>query len=126
MLPEIVRAAASNFENKTVIECENNISLSYKDLDRISDEVAGALAQRGLLEGSIILLSLPTSIEYLIAYIAASKIGLITAGVNPRLKAPERKSICEIAEPDLVIATSELLDGIPTDISTEIIEPADR
>ena len=43
MLPEIVRAAAANFEDKTAIECENGISLSYKDLDRTSDEVSGGL-----------------------------------------------------------------------------------
>ncbi len=122
MLPEIVRAAALNFENRTVIDSENNIHLSYKDLDLISDEVSGALLQRGLLEGSIILLSLPTSIEYLIIYIAASKIGVITAGVNPRFRASERKSICEITEPDLIIATSELSDGIPKDLSVEITE----
>ena len=122
MLPEIVRAAASNFEDKTAIECENNLSLSYKDLDRISDEVSGALLKRGLMEGSIVLLSLPTSIEYLIIYIASSKIGVITAGVNPRLKALERRAICEIAQPDLVITTSDLSDGIPPDISVEIIE----
>lgn len=122
MLPEIVRAAALNFENRTVIDSENNIHLSYKDLDLISDEVSGALLQRGLLEGSIILLSLPTSIEYLIIYIAASKIGVITAGVNPRFRASERKSICEITEPDLIIATSELSDGIPKDLSVEIAE----
>ena len=122
MLPEIVRAAASNFNDKTAIECENNISLSYKDLDRISDEVSGALLKRGLLEGSIVLLSLPTSIEYLIIYIAASKIGVVTAGVNPRLKALERRAICEITEPDLVITTLDLSDGIPTGISVETIE----
>ena len=77
------------------------------------------------MEGSVVLLSLPTSIEYLIIYTAASKIGVITAGINPRLKAPERESICGIVEPDLVIATSELLDGIPTDASVEIIELAE-
>ena len=126
MLPEIVRAAASNFENKIAIDCENGVSLSYKNLDIISDEVSGALLKRGLVEGSIVLLSIPTSIEYLIIYIAASKIGVITAGVNPRLKAPERESICEITEPDLVIATSELLDGISTDTSVEIIELAEN
>tara|TARA_B100000686_G_scaffold56955_1_gene61188 strand:- start:983 stop:2482 length:1500 start_codon:yes stop_codon:yes gene_type:complete len=122
MLPEIVRAAAKNFGDKTAIECENGISLSYKDLDRISDEVSGGLLKRGLMEGSIVLLSLPTSIEYLIIYIAASKIGVITAGVNPRFKALERRAICEITEPDLVITTLDLSDGIPTDFSVETIE----
>ena len=122
MLPEIVRAAAKNFGDKTAIECENGISLSYKDLDRISDEVSGGLLKRGLMEGSIVLLSLPTSIEYLIIYIAASKIGVITAGVNPRFKALERRAICEITEPDLVITTLDLSDGIPTDLSVEMIE----
>ena len=125
MLPEIVRAAASSFKNEIAIDCENGASLSYKNLDIVSDEVSGALLKRGLTEGSIVLLSLPTSIEYLIIYIAASKIGVITAGVNPRLQPPERESICEITEPDLVIATSELLDGFSADTSVEIIELAE-
>jgi len=126
MLPEIVKTAASDFKDKTALDCEGTISVSYEELDRISDEVSGALLKRGLVEGSLILLSLPTSIEYLIAYIAASKIGVITAGINPRFKAPERESICEIAEPDLVITTTELSHGISTDIPVEIIEIAEN
>ena len=74
MLPEIVRAAALNFENRTVIDSENNIHLSYKDLDLISDEVSGALLQRGLLEASKIIHYLPTRKENIIIYIAESKI----------------------------------------------------
>ena len=93
MLPEIIRTAASNFENKIAIDCENGISLSYKNLDIISDEVSGALLKRGLIEGSIVLLSIPTSIEYLIIYIAASKIGVITAGILPlNIYVAERES----------------------------------
>ena len=125
MLPEIVKTAASIFENKIAVDCENGFSISYKDLDIISDDVSGALLKRGLKEGSIVLLSLPTCVEYLIVYIAASKIGAITAGVNPRLQALERKSIFEITEPDLVISTTELLDGIPSDAYIEVIELAE-
>ena len=122
MLPEIVKTSAKNFADETAIECEKGITLSYQELDEISDEVAGGLLQRGLREGSFLLLSMPTSIEYLLAYIAASKIGAISAGINPRLKALERKSISEIAEPDLIVATDELTAGIPTDMSFEIIK----
>jgi acyl-CoA synthetase (AMP-forming)/AMP-acid ligase II len=126
MLPEIVKTAAIDFKDKTALDCEGTISVSYEELDRISDEMSGALLERGLVEGSLILLSLPTSIEYLIAYIAASKIGVITAGINPRLKAPERESICEIAEPNLVITTIELSYGISPEIPVEIIEIAEN
>ena len=126
MLPGIVQTAAAIYKDKTALECVSGFTVSYQDLDRVSDEVAGSLLRKGLREGSLLLLSLPASVEYLIAYIAASKIGAITTGINPRLKSTERKSICEIAEPDLVIATTELLDGIPSDISVETVEISDN
>ena len=126
MLPGIVQTAAAIYKDKTALECVSGFTVSYQDLDRVSDEVAGSLLRKGLREGSLLLLSLPASVEYLIIFIAASKIGAITTGINPRLKSTERKSICEIAEPDLVIATTELLDGIPSDISVETVEISDN
>src|SRR5262249_10460033 len=78
--------------------------LPYIDLDRVTDEVAAALATRGVGEGDVVGLVLPPGVEYLVCYVALAKLGAITAGVNDRLAAPERAAVLGIACPKLVIA----------------------
>ena len=74
-------------------------------LDRASDEVAVGLRAAGRrARATSSRLVLPPGIEYLVAYLAATKVGAITAGVNDQLAAPERARILELADPALVIA----------------------
>jgi acyl-CoA synthetase (AMP-forming)/AMP-acid ligase II len=68
-------------------------------------------------------LSLPAVPEYPIAYLAAAKIGAITAGVNPRLSPPERDAVLSVAEPRLVLATAELAPASGGH-DVECVEPA--
>ena len=66
---------------------------TYADLDRISDEVAAGLARRGVGEGDVVALVLPPGPEYLLAYLAAAKLGAITAGrERPALRARARRA----------------------------------
>lgn len=51
--------------------------------------MAANLLARGLDKGDRIALLLPPRPEFGIAYVAASRAGLVTVGVNPRLAAPE-------------------------------------
>ena len=121
MLPQIVKDANKRFGERIAIENESSLTLTYKELDKISDEVTWGLSQKGLKEGSLLLLSIPSGIEYLLLYIAAAKLGIITAGINPRLKKTERLSITEASGPDLILATEDLTDGIPNDYKVEIL-----
>jgi acyl-CoA synthetase (AMP-forming)/AMP-acid ligase II len=91
-------------------------TLSYGELDALSDAVAGGLIDRGVGTGDLVGLLLPSGAAYAIAYTAAAKIGAVTAGVNDRLSPPERRRCLEIAGPRLVIASGELAGS--TDLST--------
>jgi acyl-CoA synthetase (AMP-forming)/AMP-acid ligase II len=70
---------------------------------------------------------LPSIPEYVVAYLAAAKVGAVTAGVNARLSPPERAGVLEVAAPRLVLATAELA---PTEQAPpgEVVEvhPAER
>ncbi|HZP29931.1 MAG TPA: AMP-binding protein, partial [Acidimicrobiia bacterium] len=78
--------------------------MTYADLDRLSDAVAVGLARRGIGTGDVVALVLPPGAEYVVAYLAAAKLGAITSGVNDRLTAGEREAVLGLAEPKLVLA----------------------
>jgi acyl-CoA synthetase (AMP-forming)/AMP-acid ligase II len=109
MLPQTIAEAARRFGDRTAYVAPDGQPLSYADVDRISDEVAVGLAVRGVRAGDVVALVLPPSVEYLLGYCAAAKLGAITAGVNDRLSTREREAVLAVAEPKLVVAELEEL-----------------
>ena len=103
MIPVTVAEAARRFGDRIAYVDEHGWSISYADIDRISDEVAAGLARDGVRAGDVVALILPPGIEYLLAYCGAAKLGAITAGVNNRLSDRERTAVLEVARPKLVI-----------------------
>src|SRR5207253_11451358 len=61
------------------------------------------LAGRGVGEGDVVALALPTIPEYIVCYLAAAKLGAITAGVNTRLSDVEQDAVLGVAQPRLVV-----------------------
>ena len=53
---------------------------------RGGDAGIGAFAARGIRHGSVIALLLPSTPFYLIAYLAAARLGAVTAGINARYR----------------------------------------
>ena len=104
MLAATLREAARRFADVPAVVTEDGWALTYLDLDRISDEVAVGLTRRGVQPGDVLALVLPPGPEYLLSYLAAGKLGAITAGVNDRLTAPERATVLERAQPRLVLS----------------------
>ncbi len=109
-----VREAARRFGDTPALVAAAGWPLSYSDLDRVSDDVAAALAARGVRAGDVVALVLPSIPEYVVAYAAIAKLGAITTGVNPRFTAPERGAVLAVAQPTLVITTADLAPGIAT------------
>jgi acyl-CoA synthetase (AMP-forming)/AMP-acid ligase II len=94
MLGAIAREAAARYGDTPLYVTPEGATLSYAELDRLSDAVAGGL--------------LPSGPAYAVAYVAAAKIGAVTAGVNDKLSPPERRRCLEIARPRLVVASIDL------------------
>jgi acyl-CoA synthetase (AMP-forming)/AMP-acid ligase II len=122
MLPATAREAARRFADATAYVAPDGWALTYRDLDRVSDELAVGLTRRGLTSGDVLALVLPPSPEYPVAYLAAAKLGAITAGVNYRLTTAERNKLLETAGPRLVLAAPGLEpDGVS---NVETVTPA--
>ncbi len=116
-LPATLAEAARRFGDRTAYVTEAGWTVTYADIDRVSDEIAVGLAQRGVGEGDVVALVLPPGPEYLLAYCGAAKLGAITTGVNDRLSARERDAVLQVADPKLVISTpaAASLDAVLAD-----------
>ena len=108
-LGRTVRAAAHRYGPRTLMVDPDGGRLSYAELDRRSDAVARGLARAGLTAGDVLALRLPSTADYLVAYAAAAKIGVVTTGVNPRLSAREADAVVATADAALVLASAEQL-----------------
>ncbi len=111
MLDEVLQEAAQRWGERTAYVSAEGWPVSYADLQRLADETAVGLAERGLAEGDVLALVLPPVPEYLVLYLAAARLGAITAGVNARLTPEERAGVLARAGADLVVATPDLAPG---------------
>jgi acyl-CoA synthetase (AMP-forming)/AMP-acid ligase II len=63
--------------------------LTYGDWDALASRVAVALAVRGVRPGEVVALLLPSTPLYLVAYLAAARLGAVTTGINVRYRRTE-------------------------------------
>ena len=108
-LTSCVSEAARRFGDAPAYVAENGLVLSYASLDRVSDEVAVGLGRRGIGDGDVVALALPTIPEYFVVYLAIAKLGAITAGVNTRLSTVEQDAVLSVAKPALVLREDKRL-----------------
>jgi acyl-CoA synthetase (AMP-forming)/AMP-acid ligase II len=82
--------------------------LTFGEWGRAADGVAGALARRGVGRGSVVCLYLPSSIDYMVAYAAAVRLGAVTSGINPRLGRREVASVLARTRPAVTVLDASL------------------
>ncbi len=78
-------------------------AVTFAQWDRAAEGVAGLFGDHGVTRGSVVALLLPSSIEYMICYAAAVRLGAVTSGINLRLGAPEVDSILDRTRPVVVV-----------------------
>ncbi len=125
MLHEIVAEAARRYGPRPALITPAGWTASFADLDRLSDEFAAGLRADGVGVGDVVALCLPSSVDYIVAYLALAKLGAIVAGINPLLSDGERRKVLERAAADLLLTTPALRAALhdlpgPATISTEL------
>lgn len=103
MLAETLRAAVDRFADSTAYVAPAGWGMTYADLAELTEQTAAGLLARGVRDGDVVGLVLPPGPEYVVAYLAAARIGAITAGVNARLSDRERAAVLAKAGPALVL-----------------------
>ena len=94
--------------------------LSASDSAIAQRNVAGALADLGLVEGDRLVLSLPGSVDYVTVVLGATRSGIVPVPLDPRLTCHERDAIIRDVDPahvvDSPVGLAALLDGPPADL----------
>ncbi len=108
MLAETAAEAARRFGDAPAFVTDEGLTLAYDQFDTAADEVAVALAELGVGEGDVVALLLPSVPEHFVAYVAAAKLGAVTAAVNPKLVQAERVAVLRAANPRLLVTTEDL------------------
>jgi acyl-CoA synthetase (AMP-forming)/AMP-acid ligase II len=117
MLADTAGEAARRFGDQPAFVTDEGLTLSYAEFNRLADEAAVGLAELGVGEGDVVALVLPSVPEHFITYVAAAKLGAITAAVNPKLVQAERAAVLRAANPVVVVATGDLA-------STDVVAPS--
>jgi acyl-CoA synthetase (AMP-forming)/AMP-acid ligase II len=125
MLAETAAEAARRFGPSPAFVTDEGLTLSYQEFDTMADEAAVGLAELGVAEGDVVGLVLPAMPEHFVMYVAAAKLGAVTAAVNPKLVQAERAAVLRAANPRVVVTTEELAparsaEGVPS----VLVEPA--
>lgn len=107
MLRLLAGEAARRFTSRAAV-VSGPTSLSFDELDRISDQVASGLSHRGVRIGDLVALALPDGPEFVVCYLAAAKIGAVSACIGA-----QRSELLAELDPALVITAPGVLPPLP-------------
>lgn len=85
---------------------------SFRDLDRMSDKLANALADDGIEAGDRVVVYLPQVPETLCMHLACWKHGALSVPVNSSADSIYIKQIAEDCDPKIIITTDKLIDTV--------------
>jgi long-chain acyl-CoA synthetase len=83
---QFLRDSARRFGDKIALVADG-ARLTYRELDRASDRLAGVLAARGITRGDRVIVFMDNCREAVIAIFAALKAGAVFSPINPSTKA---------------------------------------
>jgi long-chain acyl-CoA synthetase len=115
-LADLVRSAAAASPDKPALVGAAR-SVSWAELDREVDALAGSLCTRGLSQGDRVGILLPNSVEFATTYFAVLRAGLVALPLNTAYTAPELQHQLTDAGASLVVTDEkhrELLGGTTT------------
>ncbi len=89
-IPQLLRDAVSRFgPREAAVFSDQNIRMSYYDLDRAVDELASGLLALGLEKGDRVGIWSPNRFEWVLTQFATARVGLVLVNINPAYRLAE-------------------------------------
>ena len=82
--------------------------LTYRQADRLANQVADGLLARGLTRGDIVMLFCENSVEGILLKLGAAKAGLVCAPINPMMAPDMISAMIDLVTPKLAVVDAEL------------------
>lgn len=106
-LGDELRAAARECPDRPFLRMPG-VELSYGEIDRRSDVLAGAISALGIGHGDRVSLMLPNSPEFVVIWFALAKLGAVTAPVNTAFKGQVLRDAIDLVGSRLLLAHRSL------------------
>jgi fatty-acyl-CoA synthase len=100
------RTAAQFAERDAVVSCQQDVRLTYAELDAAIDAVAGALLRAGIEAGDRVGIWAPNCVEWILVQYATAKIGAILVNVNPAYRSHELEYVLRQSGARLLFSAS--------------------
>ncbi|MXW87276.1 MAG: AMP-binding protein [Boseongicola sp. SB0667_bin_21] len=89
-IPQLLSGAVSSFGPRdAAVFCEQDVRMSYYDLDRAVDEVASGLLALGLGKGDRLGIWSPNRVEWILTQLATARVGVVLVNINPAYRPAE-------------------------------------
>lgn len=121
MLTEAIQRAASEFGDRAAFVTPAGRPMSFARLEQAAQQAAAGLHERGLGEGSVVALVLPSDVDYVAIYLGAARIGAVTAGINPLLTPVEATGCLDRLGADLVVVDPRLAHLVGSAAVPEVV-----
>jgi acyl-CoA synthetase (AMP-forming)/AMP-acid ligase II len=92
-IADLLDATASRHPDAiALVVTTDRVPITYRDLIRLVDDIAGQLTQGGLLPGDRAALRASSSAEFVVGLLAASRAGLVVVPLDPALPVTEQRA----------------------------------
>ena len=108
-IPDLIGLQAKVFTSKPCLITEKD-TLSFKELDVISSNIATHLMQLGLNQGDRVALWAPNMNEWVLAAVGAQKAGGVIVPINTRMKGKEAAYILNNSQAKILFSVKQFLD----------------
>ena len=113
---DMLERSASAYGPRVALIGPDGTRLSYRELNRITDALAQGLIGSGLRPGDRVAWLNDNCLEFLVAYFATAKAGLVFSPMNFWLRAGELSGLVDLLQPRALMAGggyADTLDGLP-------------
>ena len=107
-LPELIKLASSYYSNKNAIE-DGTTTLTYTELEGISNKAAESLLALGVEEGDRVCIWAPNTAEWIISAIAIQRVKAILVPINTRFKGAEASYILNKTKAKILFTVKDFL-----------------
>lgn len=101
-LGDVIARLAARHPGALAVTAEDRV-VTWSELDRRSNRLARAYRDLGVRPDDRVTVALPNGAEFVEAVVAVWKAGATPQPLSPRLPAPERRGLVDLAEPRLVV-----------------------
>ena len=106
----IIRRNATSYGERVAAVMDGR-TLTYLELDRAANRMAHLLRGRGIGHTDRVVSWSDNNLDLVVLFLALAKLGAVFAPVNPRFKPAEASAIIHLADPKLIVADPDRLNG---------------